>query len=266
VLFAIILTFCFESPKQAGIEFAAWLRWRRFLPGSQIKMNRKKLHSTLRRLCVAACAVFCVTETTLLAQSRAATRTAPAAVRAETAVDALGPGEAIRIRRIEGVGKMGLIKSPEFRSNIQAGIKRPGDWVEIKVQYDTGPDWIDELVFQYYGLAHTRENGKEVYSLYQATVRYSDIERGHGHLGTAYLCPNTVKRYGLLVAVAVEISYNGKVIDAKSVSDGTVKQTDWWKNPAVTGSGVVVPRPGYLLNRRESPFALINMDDYEVIK
>jgi hypothetical protein len=230
-------------------------------------MNRKKLLSTLCPVGVAACVLFCATVTLALAQSRPATRTGAAALRAEAAADTLAPGQALRIRRIEGVGRTGLIKSPEYRSNIQAGIKRPGDWAEIRVQYDTAPEWIDELVFQYYGLAHTREGNKDVYSLYQATVRYADIERGHGHLGTAYLHPNAVKRYGFLVAVAVEISYNGKVVETASDSDRTVKlPSDWWKNQAIVGSGVVVARPGYLLNRRESPFALVNVDDYEVIK
>jgi hypothetical protein len=40
---------------------------------------------------------------------------------------------------------------------------------------------------------------------------------------------------------------------------------DWWKNPRIIDSPLVTRREG-LLERSKTPFALINMDDYEVVK
>ena len=41
---------------------------------------------------------------------------------------------------------------------------------------------------------------------------------------------------------------------------------DWWKDERVIDSDLVSKRAGYLLNKKESPFELINMADYEWIK
>ena len=196
---------------------------------------------------------------TAQAQARAGARETAAGARAAS-------GGELRIRRLDGLGKHAYIKSPEYnvQTSIQKGAKPAQNWVQILVDYDTEDEWIDELTVQFHALALTVEKGQKQYSMYHLTVRYGDIERGRGHMATAFLRPQAVKRYGDLIAVAVEISRDGKVIAEQNETAASAKlseSTKWW-----TVSKDVVVRAGYLLDKGQSPFALINIDDYEVIK
>ena len=177
-------------------------------------------------------------------------------------------GEIIRVRKMEGLGKRGYVKTPEFdaRTSLSKGAKPAQDWVQILVEYDTEPKWIDELTFQFYALGETTEEGKKAYSFYQLTTRFSDIERGRGHLASAYLRPQAVKRYGEIVALAVEISHEGKVVAEQTETSGVKMPPKWWKDQTIIGNKDVTARPGYLLDKNQSPFALVNIDDFEVSK
>ena len=177
------------------------------------------------------------------------------------------PERIIRVRSLEGLGSRANVRTPEFdaRTNITRGTKPQQDWVRIRLEYDTYPDWIDELTMRFHALALTTEDRRRSYSLYTKTVRYGDIEQGRSHYATAFLLPVAVKRFGDVVAVAVEVVYEGEVIAAET--DTSIDMPErWWENKTVTESEGVTPRSGYLLNRQESPFALINIDDHEVIK
>lgn len=174
-------------------------------------------------------------------------------------------GEIVQIRKFEGVGKQYQVKTPEYRSTVTDGTKRPGDWAEIKLQFDTFEDWIDEIVVQFYVLTQDKEKGKakSAYSFYKATVHCVNVEKGNGHLAAVYLPPHAVKRYGLPVAIAVELSVGGKALPVKSDSEKGLKlPEEWWKDPQVLGSDNVTSRE-YLTLRSQSPFALAAIDDYE---
>lgn len=181
---------------------------------------------------------------------------------------AFRPSEIVRIRRLQGVGKQYLVKTPEYRTTFPSGTKRPQDWAEIKVEFDTAPEWIDEMAVQYYVLTATKDakdKTKTLYSFYKTTARYVDVEQGSGHAGTVYLPPNAIKRYGLPVAVAVEITIGNEIVAEASEADKTLRlPANWWKDPNVLGSENVTIRSEYLLPRRQSPFAFVNIDDYEV--
>jgi hypothetical protein len=167
----------------------------------------------------------------------------------------------VKLRKLIGLGSQSLVKSPEFRASAARGTKPPGDWAQITIKFDTTPEWIDDLTFQFYALALIKDkDGKEQYSFYKNKVDCGDIEKGRDHLVAMYIRPSTLKRYGQLVAVGVESVEKGKVIaEAKegNVLDG------WWKKEM---NSAVVTREGCLLDRAQSPFALLNIDDYEVIK
>ena len=133
------------------------------------------------------------------------------------------------------------------------------------MNYDTVPEWIDEVTCQYYVITLKVEDGKKSYSLFKTSAKYRDVEKGRGHLGSVFLRPSTLKRYGTPVAVAVEISVEGKPVD--ETGEATIPMTPkWWKTiDTLTKQGVVV-RDGYLLDRSQTPFAMVNVDDYEVSK
>lgn len=171
----------------------------------------------------------------------------------------------LRIRRLEGVGRRGLVKTPEYQTNMTRSHKPPREWRRVLVEYETYPEWIDTLTFEYHVLAMQEEEGENRYSLYRTTVRYADIAEGRDHLSTVFLHPRAVERYGEVVAVAVQVNRDGTLVAEQAETDMDLPE-NWWKNPAVTESDKVQLRDGYLLDRSKTPFALINVDDYEVIR
>lgn len=171
----------------------------------------------------------------------------------------------LRVKKFVGVGRSSLVKTPVYSTSAPRSVTREQDWAQIWVQYDTAPLWLDEVVFQYHVLAKRVEDKKELFSLYRKAVKYADVAQGKGHISTVFLRPNTLKRYGDIVAAAVEISVDGKVVGVQQEASMQLPN-EWWKNPAVTDSPAVTVRDGYLLDRSQTPFALINIDDYEVIK
>ena len=175
----------------------------------------------------------------------------------------------VEIRRLIGVGRQTQVPTPEYRTSIPKSSTRAEDWVQIEVEYDTAPDWLDRLTFQYHVLASMREDGQQILSYYRRTVEYLDIEKGRGHKSTVFLHPNTVKRHGMPVAVHVEILIDGRVAAQDDDLDPSVRgklPADWWQNRLVMENPALNVRDGYLLNRKETPFAFVNIDDYEVIR
>jgi hypothetical protein len=100
-------------------------------------------------------------------------------------------------------------------------------------------------------------------------VEYVDVEREREHQSSVYLRPATVKRQGEPVAVHVDVLVEGKVVAAEDDLDGSMKgklPKDWWENRAILDNENLTVQDGRLLNRAETPFALVNIDDYEVIR
>lgn len=178
---------------------------------------------------------------------------------------AVDPATMIRIKKFAGVGRQTVAKTPVYDTSAPRSVTKEKEWAQIWVEYETAPEWIDEIVFSYHVLAKRVEKGKELFSLYRKVVKYADVQKGRSHFSTVFIRPNALERYGEVVASAVEITIDGKLAGGKSETSMTMP-ADWWKNPAVTESAAVTVRPGYLLNRSETPFAFVNVDDYEVIK
>ena len=133
----------------------------------------------------------------------------------------------------------------------------------MAVQFDTDPEWIDEVTFQYYALLYHRTTGD--YTLLKGSVTYVDVARGRSHLGVAYIRPNALARLGEIRGVAVEALVKGEVV--ASFSEGRLAaqkplpvDPPWWQNPKL------VPREGYIVEKSKTPFALLNFDDYEAAK
>lgn len=171
-------------------------------------------------------------------------------------------GAKVAIRDIDGTGARSLLDTPKVRTDMPGATRPARQWARISVTYDTTPDWIDELTFRYYAISARRDNGKVVYTSYQNTVTHVDVERGRGHVGTMFVRPQALTRYGELVAIAVEILIGGEVVARESVQPRDFSP-EWWNK--LSGSAVQ-PKSGYMLNRLQSPFAIVNPDDYEYIK
>ncbi len=176
--------------------------------------------------------------------------------------------EIVRVRRLEAFGPRAKIQTPDFQARgrgIQRSATPPGEWHMITVDYDAMPDWTDELTFRYFVVTRIMRDGAPAFSFFRHVVRYGDIERGRSKQSTVFLRPVTIKRYGEPIGVAYEIMFEGNVVASGSqeAADFRVPE-NWWNNRQVTE--LLTERQGYLLDRSQTPFALVNIDDYEVIR
>lgn len=170
-------------------------------------------------------------------------------------------GGVIRLRDLTGVGPRGMVRTPVYSASVSGGRATARDWVELTVQFDSEPEWIDELSFQYFALLYSRATRE--YTLLKGAATYVDVARGRGHLSSVFIRPNTLARYGEVLAVAVEVILKGETVgtlsEGKNAERKPLPET-WWKNDKL------IPKDGCILNRTQTPFAFINVDDYEAIK
>ncbi|MDI6773792.1 MAG: hypothetical protein QME60_00110 [Verrucomicrobiota bacterium] len=226
----------------------------------------------VRRLCLAGGLLALVLSLTAVSVERAkagAKKEEGPAAGAEAAAEPT-PGErpsnVVRLRKFTGLAERGYIKTPNFRAGVSP-TTAPQDWAEITLTFDVFPDWINELMMRFYVMTSKEGEKGKMYSLYKTTVTYRDIERGRGRVCSVYLTPTALKRHGKVVAIGVEVLRGGKIIDEMSETDVPMPAGEkWWRNEKVVDSKIVVPRDGYLLNRDQSPFRLINIDDYPFIR
>ena len=155
----------------------------------------------------------------------------------------------VQVRKVLGE----KVKTPEYKLLTGQVMARALDWFQIVVNYDTAPDWMDELTFTYYVMVKSKA-GK--YGLFKGDVTYINIARGK-HASDVYLHPSTLTRFGVVERVAVVISSQGRVVAMESQPSSKGR---WWEQSPVP------PVDGLVLNRMETPFAMINFDDYEAIK
>lgn len=188
-----------------------------------------------------------------------------------SAEDAGGVRSAVRpavvARKITGVARRDRVMTPQYSTSVSRGTEPAREWGAVALQYETQPEWIDELTVRFFVLGVIPKDGRNAYSFYRREVTYIDVKKGRNHVADMYLRPSALERFGLVAAVAAEIVVNGEVVAQLSESSmGDQIPPDWWKNEKVLKSESMTIRDGYLINRHESPFAYINVDDHEAIK
>ncbi|MBW7909113.1 MAG: hypothetical protein H3C50_09395 [Kiritimatiellae bacterium] len=158
------------------------------------------------------------------------------------------------VRKVSG----GKVETPEYQLKKSQFVARTRQWFQIIVDYDTAPDWLDEATFTYYVLVRSKkpEPGKNPITLFKGEVNYINVERGK-HKSDIYLHPSTLSRFGDIERVAVLVNVGGRLVGMDGIPSGTAQQR-WWEQ--------LSPQDGYLLNRMQTPFAMIHFDDYEAIK
>jgi hypothetical protein len=178
---------------------------------------------------------------------------------------AVAASKTLRIGNMPKLSKQHLlVKTPavSVRSDIRTSSTKPGEWAFFSFEYETAPEWIDDLAVTYYVMSQGIDlEGNPEYNLFQATVHYGDIAKGK-HQAAVVLPPVAITRYGMPVAFAVEVSDDGNEPVAKS-SDGKAPD-GWWTNEKFTER--MVPRDGYLVDRSKTLFQFVNPDDYEAVR
>lgn len=178
------------------------------------------------------------------------------------------PGTIVVLRELVGTGRRTLVKTPEFKSSIPKSTVRPKEWAQITVKFDTVPEWIDVLSLEYHVLTMTKVDGKRVYSLLRQTVEHVDVQEGRDKLSAVFIPPSAVTRFGPPAAVHVKALVNGQVVAEIDDIEASVKPLpdDWWQNKSVLENESVTVRDGNLWRLSATPFALVNPDDYEVMR
>lgn len=175
----------------------------------------------------------------------------------------------IKIERMPPPNKTAVIRTPEYSVRVQntmpAVSRKPREWALFEVKYSTSAKWTDELTFNYHVMTKgTDDEGKDIFNYYTTAVRYIDIPKGD-HMSCVAIPPSQVERYGSPVAIALEIvDQDGEICDSKT--EKTIPLPDeWWKSSVVLDNEKLKKRVG-MVDRAKTPFALINIDDYEVVQ
>jgi len=189
----------------------------------------------------------------------------------------------VSIKDITNFNKM-TAPAPDYggRANIPSVSRgRARDWGVIDATYTTksargAAPWTDTVTAVFHVmLENTKpEPDEKPFSYFTMTVRYANVPDGDHRAGVV-LPPSYLERYGGIAAVAVEITAEGAADPAMKSELNTRNlpadvKNDWWKNDRIMKNpdpkwDRVVKRDG-LIERSKSPFAFINMDDYEVVR
>lgn len=160
----------------------------------------------------------------------------------------------VQIKKVQPVLRL---KTPEYQLNQNVPRGRSREWFKIETTYDTDADWMDEVTFTYYVLLENRDPKGAPRTLLRNKVTYVNVEKGRGHKSEMYVHPSTLARFGEPKAIAVLVEVNGRLVAGESVPPSNRK---WWETPQLSAT------EGLLLNKSQTPFALINYDDVEAVK
>ncbi|MBP7829739.1 MAG: hypothetical protein KA248_07460 [Kiritimatiellae bacterium] len=156
----------------------------------------------------------------------------------------------VKIRAMKGSKAI----TPQYQLLKGQTMARTREWFQILTQYETEPEWMDELTFTYYVLVRDKVGPQKGPVLFRGDVTYVTIQKGK-HMSDMYLHPSTLARYGDVEAVAVLVTFRGQLVAMESQPSS---QQRWWEQLA--------PVDGFILNRMQTPFAMIDFDTYEAIK
>jgi hypothetical protein len=182
--------------------------------------------------------------------------------------------ERVLIKSMSSPNKTAMVRTPDFSYDLNVSMpknsKKPREWALFEVKYESEAKWTDELTFDYHVMTKGRnEEGKEAFSYYTTTIRYINVPKGE-HMSCVVIPPSLVERYGEPVAITLQIiGKDGTVSDSRTETEMRALKSvkEWWTDDLVMKNAnvPVTPRTG-LVDRSKTPFALINADDYEVVK
>ncbi len=172
---------------------------------------------------------------------------------------------AMRIRKLPRLNsREWLQRTPQMFAGTSRS--RAREWGVFEVNFDTAPDWIDELVVTFTVMLHSndREMAEQPFSFFRVTSRFIDVIKGNNKTVSAVMLPSALQRYGRPIGFVVEFSINGQVVAVESTVTEKFLEDKWWENPNIVDSPKTVKREGYLLERAKTPFGFVNIDENEV--
>lgn len=127
-------------------------------------------------------------------------------------------------------------------------------WLKIEVQFESKPEWADDVQVKYYVLVGKSEDRR----LFVGDVTHINVAKGTQHYSAMFIQPNTLKRYGAgqIDQITVRVFYKGAVMSTVSVPPNA--KEGWWDRFS--------PTPGYLLPPQDTPWAPIADERFEAVK
>ncbi len=218
-------------------------------------------HSEMHGICVALLSFFSLT---LFAQQPAAK--GPAGT---------NPSE-IKIDR-QKMTNLGKDTYQRVRGVTGGAQAKASEWGVFDVVYrlNTAPLWVDEVVITY--TVMLRQNGnaaekaglpdpKQDVSLLRLSVAYTNLsgDKQVEHRAGVIVEPAVLARFGRAIGFAAQISINGQEVAADGFGDDILRGREkWWEDPKIIDSPIVAKRDGLLLDRMQTPFALMDIDSYD---
>jgi hypothetical protein len=150
-----------------------------------------------------------------------------------------------------------LVSPPDYRSIIMdtgaRAVSVGQNWLRIETQFESLPDWADDVQLKYYVLLGRGDNVRVLVG----DITYINVAKGAQHSSGMFVEPGTLQRYGAgqVEAVAVQLFYKGRLIDESS--DPPSNNRWWERGPTV--SGLVLPP-------RDTPWSIFAFNKYESVK
>lgn len=163
------------------------------------------------------------------------------------------PSSGSSILRIKQAPKEEALRTPLYKTSLNTSSTSPKTWWHGVMEYETAPEWIDELEFTYY--VYIEDAKTKTTPMFRATVTYVNIPKGK-HLSDVFLHPDTLARYGKPKFIAVVVKHQGAVVAQESTASSGAG--NWWDRFS--------PIDGVLLPRSMTPFAVLDYDDFPSVK
>jgi hypothetical protein len=146
-----------------------------------------------------------------------------------------------------------LVATPDYGIG-QYRVTANERWLEVEVEFNVAPEWIDELTLKYYILFNGRSLTGE--------VTHVNISGGLNR-SVMYVLPAALARFAgnrpllpnIFQNIAVQVVQGGAVKDQLSL----VRAPAQW-------FATLPPITGFVLNKSETPFAPLYWDRYAQIK
>ncbi|HMP72103.1 MAG TPA: hypothetical protein PKE55_02465 [Kiritimatiellia bacterium] len=132
---------------------------------------------------------------------------------------------------------------------------RAKNWLRVTCEYDSSPAWLDEATFTYYVLLKGASRDVPPFTLLRGEVTYINIEQGRRRMSDMFVHPDILSRYGAVERVAVVVRVGGRVV---GMDGRPAVESRWWEQ--------LSPVDGLVMNRMQTPFAFIDVDDFPMIK
>lgn len=162
------------------------------------------------------------------------------------------------------------VGSPDYTVSVRGLRSPPGtsgrvEWLRVYAEYDTAPNWIDEITFTFYvvlrGNADDLPEGADQSNLFSGSVTYIHVPKARRMVADLFLDPNTLARYGEPTHSAVVVTINGQPAAGQAnpqIAPNTPRQNFWWEQRT--------PNAVPLLSRKETPFIMVDHDRLPTIQ